>query len=134
MTAAGDNALAPDTDDGVAWTAVIGPVAALPGDGAAVFEVDGRRIAVFAVDGAHHAIDDYCTHGQSSLAEEGELHGAIIHCGLHRAQFDVTTGQIQRGPTRVSLRSYALTTENGQVRATERPLVAKRRAQIDGAV
>ena len=135
MDVSGDNALAPEAGDGgVAWTAVIGSIDRLPRDGATAFEVDGRRIAVFAVGDAHYAIDDYCTHGQSSLSEEGELHGVVVHCGLHRAQFDVTTGQIQRGPTRVSLRSYALTIEDGQVRATERPLVARRRTQADGAV
>lgn len=119
-------------DGGAAWTGMLCEAAQLPAAGAAVFEVDGRRIAVFVAEGTHHAIDDYCTHGQSSLSEDGELCGLIVHCGLHRAQFDVTTGQVQRGPTRQSLRSYEIVIEGALVRVTERPLVEKRRALRTG--
>ena len=114
------------------WSGVMCAAADLPSEGSAVFEVDDRRIAVFAVDGVHYAIDDYCTHGQSSLSEDGEVKGLVVTCGLHRAQFDVTNGQVQRGPTRISLRSYSIVVEDGSVRATERPIVEKKRREMGG--
>ena len=114
------------------WSGVLCAESDLPAEGSAVFEVVGRRIAVFVVDGVRYALDDYCTHGQSSLSEDGTVSGLLVTCGLHRAQFDVRTGQVQRGPTRISLRSYALDIANGAVTATERPLVEKKRREVVG--
>jgi nitrite reductase/ring-hydroxylating ferredoxin subunit len=54
-------------------------------------EVDGKRIAVFNVDGAFYAIDDSCAHQGGPLGE-GELDGTIVTCPWHAWMYDVTTG------------------------------------------
>lgn len=89
----------------------------LPVEGAAVaFDAGDRRIAVFCVAARHYAVDDSCTHGGSSLAEDGRLLcGAIVECGLHRAQFNLENGAVLCGPTRKRLRSYRLTVKDGAV-------------------
>ena len=85
-----------------------------PGDLAAL-EVAGVRIAVANVNGHLFAIDELCTHEQCSLAEEGTLEGAVVTCGCHGAQFDVTTGQVLAPPAVEPLRVYPVHVEGGQI-------------------
>ena len=81
----------------------------------AAFDVGGARIAVANVGGTLHAFGDTCTHLQCSLAE-GHLDGAVVTCPCHGSQFDVTTGEVLRGPAQEPVRSYAARVENNAVR------------------
>ena len=54
-------------------------------------EVEGRRIAIFNVDGSYYAIDDVCQHQGGPLGE-GELSGKIVTCPWHGWEYDVTNG------------------------------------------
>jgi nitrite reductase/ring-hydroxylating ferredoxin subunit len=78
------------------------------------FDVGGERIAVANVGGTLHAFGDVCTHMQCSLAE-GHLEGTVVTCPCHGSQFDVTTGEVLRGPAREPVRSYASRVENNAV-------------------
>ena len=53
--------------------------------------VNGRKVALFNLDGSYHAIDDTCPHRGASLSE-GEVEGNEVTCPWHGARFDVTTG------------------------------------------
>jgi len=77
----------------------------------AAFEVGGERIAVANVGGTLHAFDDTCTHLRCSLAE-GELEGTVVTCPCHGSQFDVTSGEVLRGPASEPVQSYAARVEN----------------------
>jgi nitrite reductase/ring-hydroxylating ferredoxin subunit len=77
----------------------------------AAFGVGGERIAVANVAGTLHAFGDTCTHLQCSLAE-GELEGAVVTCPCHGSQFDVTTGQVLRGPAQEPVPSYPARVED----------------------
>ena len=68
---------------------------------------DGRKLAVYNVDGRFYVTDDICTHGHASLTEEGTLDGIIVECGWHFGAFDVTTGEAKALPCTQSLRTYA---------------------------
>jgi nitrite reductase/ring-hydroxylating ferredoxin subunit len=85
-----------------------------PGELAA-FNVDGTRIAVANVDGRLFAVDEMCTHEQCSLVEDGTLEGAVVTCGCHGAQFDVTTGEVLSPPAPEPLRVYPLRMEQGDI-------------------
>ena len=76
---------------------------------------DGRRVAVYLVDGRAHATDDRCTHGESSLADEGWLDGHVVECGRHMGTFDVRTGQPLGPPCTKALRTYPVEIHAGQV-------------------
>jgi nitrite reductase/ring-hydroxylating ferredoxin subunit len=72
------------------------------------FEVNGKRIALFNVEGTLYAIDDTCTHRGGPLSE-GELNGNEVSCPWHGARFDVTSGSelsppAPNGVTRYSVR------------------------------
>ena len=54
-------------------------------------EVEGRRLAIFNVDGSYYAIDDVCQHQGGPLGE-GELSGKIVTCPWHGWEYDVTSG------------------------------------------
>ncbi len=54
-------------------------------------EVEGKRIAIFNVEGTYYAIDDICPHQGGPLGE-GELSGTVVTCPWHGWEYDVTTG------------------------------------------
>ncbi|MGL4744576.1 MAG: non-heme iron oxygenase ferredoxin subunit [Dermatophilaceae bacterium] len=64
----------------------------LPEVGAALAEVDGRRVTVVRTHGGDvHCVDDTCSHADVSLSE-GELDGCTLECWLHGSRFDLRTG------------------------------------------
>lgn len=93
--------------------AVAGSVA--PGEILRVALGDGRPVALYNVDGTIHATDDRCTHGNSSLADEGFLEGHAIECGRHGGVFDVRTGAVLRAPCTVPLRRYDVVVRDGTI-------------------
>jgi 3-phenylpropionate/trans-cinnamate dioxygenase ferredoxin subunit len=78
----------------------------------AAFDVGGVRVAVANVGGTLHAFDDTCTHLQCSLAE-GDLEGTVVTCSCHGSRFDVTTGDLLRGPAQKPVRTYPARVEDG---------------------
>lgn len=56
-------------------------------------EVDGQKIALFAVEGEFYAMSDTCTHRGGPLSE-GELEGTEVVCPWHGARFDVKAGTV----------------------------------------
>ena len=81
----------------------------------AAFEVSGTRIAIASVGDAFYAFGDTCTHRGCSLAE-GDLDATIVTCPCHGSQFDVTTGEVLRGPALEPVRSYPARVESGALR------------------
>jgi nitrite reductase/ring-hydroxylating ferredoxin subunit len=81
----------------------------------AAFDVGGERLAIANVGGAFHAFGDTCTHLQCSLAE-GELEGTVVTCPCHGSQFDVTSGEVLRGPAQEPVRSFAVRVEDDALR------------------
>jgi nitrite reductase/ring-hydroxylating ferredoxin subunit len=84
-----------------------------PGQGK-LFEVGGKRVAVFNVDGGFHAIDDTCTHRGGPLSE-GELSGKEVTCPWHGAVFDVTTGQVLHPPAPRGIARYNTRVADGNI-------------------
>ncbi|MEW5975010.1 MAG: Rieske 2Fe-2S domain-containing protein [Acidobacteriota bacterium] len=61
------------------------------------FEVSGKTIALFCINGTFYAIDNTCVHRGGPLAE-GQLEGTLITCPWHRWQYEVTTGACRTNP------------------------------------
>jgi nitrite reductase (NADH) small subunit len=53
--------------------------------------VSGRRVAVFRVGDAVHAVDDTCPHRGGPLSE-GWIERGLVVCPLHAWCFDLRTG------------------------------------------
>ena len=86
-----------------------------PGQIGAGLLPDGKKVAIYNVDGAFFVTDDVCTHGQASLSEGGILDGCLVECGWHFGAFDVTTGQPAASPCTEPLRTYPAIIEGGDV-------------------
>jgi uncharacterized protein YbjT (DUF2867 family)/nitrite reductase/ring-hydroxylating ferredoxin subunit len=72
---------------------------------------------VFNVAGQFFATQSRCTHRSGPL-NKGKLEGQTVTCPLHGAQFDVTTGEVLRGPARDPLTTYRVTLQ-GEVGRVE---------------
>ncbi len=75
-----------------------------------VFDVAGTKVNIASVGGQLHAFDDTCTHRACSLAK-GKLDGTTVTCPCHGSQFDVTTGEVLRGPAQQPVRSRLIQIE-----------------------
>ena len=77
-------------------------------------ELQGKKIALFNVDGAFHAMDDTCTHAGGPLSD-GELDGTVVTCPWHGATFDIKTGSVLDPPAPDGVRSYEVRIEGEDV-------------------
>ena len=62
-----------------------------------VVEADGKKLALYNVEGTFYATDNTCLHQGGPLGD-GDLEGKIITCPWHFWQFDVTTGENTEAP------------------------------------
>jgi nitrite reductase/ring-hydroxylating ferredoxin subunit len=84
-----------------------------PGQGRMI-EANGKKIALFNVDGSFYAIDDTCTHRGGPLSE-GSLEEKKVTCPWHGASFDVTTGEVQGPPAPSGVARYNVRVEGGDI-------------------
>lgn len=66
------------------------------------------------VEGKIYAVDDMCTHEDSSLSL-GCLKGELISCTLHGSRFNVRTGRPMEEPATEALRRYAVRINNDRI-------------------
>jgi nitrite reductase/ring-hydroxylating ferredoxin subunit len=76
--------------------------------------VNGERRVLANVDGAFYAISDVCGHRNAPLSR-GKLHGYLIECPLHFAQFDVRTGELVNGPIATPVPVYEVRVDGDTV-------------------
>ena len=84
-----------------------------PGTGKVV-EANGRKVAIFNVEGAFYAIDNTCTHRGGPLGE-GVLNGELVTCPWHGAKFNVKTGAVTNPPARAGVRTFPVRVEGNDV-------------------
>jgi nitrite reductase/ring-hydroxylating ferredoxin subunit len=77
-------------------------------------EVDGELVCLARVQGCIYAFTDNCTHISGPL-NEGDLHGCVLTCPWHGAQFDIRTGKVLRGPARQDILTYPVKIESGAI-------------------
>jgi len=76
----------------------------LPGQGECI-EVNGKRLALFLVDGKAYAIDEICPHRQAPL-HEGECVGLEVVCPWHNSSFSLETGNHRNPPAKTGVKAY----------------------------
>ena len=76
--------------------------------------VGGRAVALVNLEGEFYAIDDTCSHEESSLSG-GALSGEVVACPKHGARFNVRTGRVLSLPAVRSVATYAVRVEGGDV-------------------
>ena len=83
------------------------------GQGIAV-EVEGKRIALFNIDGEFFAIEATCVQHRAPL-EKGAIHGESLHCPWHGVAFDVTKGICSAFPAETSAATYKVKVEGTDI-------------------
>ena len=78
-------------------------------------DVNGEPVAIANVGGAYYAFHDTCTHRRCSLSE-GELDGTTLTCICHGSRFDITTGEVVRGPAPRPLKVFNVRLEGDDLR------------------
>jgi len=78
------------------------------------FEVEGKRIAIFNIDGQFSAIDDTCTHAGGPLSE-GQVQDSKVTCPWHGAQFDIKSGAVLQGPAANNITCYKVKIEGDDI-------------------
>ena len=76
--------------------------------------VAGTPILIANVEGRFYAVDDMCTHEDSSLSL-GCLKGELVDCTLHGSRFSVVTGEPVEEPATEPLRTWPLRIEGNEV-------------------
>ncbi|WP_029089156.1 Rieske (2Fe-2S) protein [Brevibacterium album] len=95
-------------------TPVLDSDALAPGQAVRLVVADREVCVARTADGAVHAIDDLCTHGEVSLAE-GEVSGCTIECWLHGSAFDLTTGEPTTPPAFEPVEVFACEERDGRI-------------------
>ena len=73
-----------------------------------------RRVSVARVDNKLYAFDDLSTSDQAPLSS-GLLTGATIMSQCDGSRFDVTTGQVVKGPATIALGTYEVREQDGNI-------------------
>lgn len=90
----------------------IGKSDEVPDGKSKMFEVEGRKVAIFNIGGSYLAIDDTCTHRGGPLSD-GNFDKFKVTCPWHGAQFELGSGKVLAGPATISLSIYEIKVNNG---------------------
>ena len=106
---------------------VVATVDEIPPGNRKLFELSGRSIGVFNIDGSYYALRNRCPHQGGPLCQ-GKLSGLIqsakpgeydysrpdeiLRCPWHGWEYDIKTGQSWFDPGATRVRSYDVTVES----------------------
>lgn len=77
-------------------------------------EAEGTPALILRHEGRLYGISNTCAHAGAPL-DAGELNGTIVTCPWHGSQFDVTNGQVKRGPATFDQPTLRLREHDGSV-------------------
>ncbi len=94
----------------------LGPSSEVSEGAGKLFEVEGKKLAVFRLEGRLYCIDDTCTHEEESLSE-GELvpEECAVECPRHGSLFNLETGEALTLPATVPVRAYPVEERDGEI-------------------
>ncbi|MBX3703957.1 MAG: Rieske 2Fe-2S domain-containing protein [Steroidobacteraceae bacterium] len=72
----------------------VGLAADLPVGSMKAFRAGQERVVVYHLKGGFYATQAQCTHTFGPLARGEIVDGCQVRCPLHRARFDIATGQV----------------------------------------
>jgi 3-phenylpropionate/trans-cinnamate dioxygenase ferredoxin component len=75
--------------------------------------VDGKDILIVKAGTKIFAMGNTCTHRGCKLSG-GRLQGETVKCPCHGSMFNVTTGDVVKGPAKNPEPSYKVTVENDE--------------------
>ena len=93
----------------------VASTAEVPEGGMKKVMLGGQQVLLANVKGKFYAIGNVCTHVGGPL-DKGRLDSHEVECALHGSRFDVTTGQVKRGPAARPEPVYEVKVEGSEVK------------------
>ena len=93
----------------------VASTAEVPEGGMQKVMLGGQQVLLANVKGKFYAIGNVCTHVGGPL-DKGRLDSHEVECPLHGSRFDVTTGQVKRGPAARPEPVYEVKVEGSEVK------------------
>ena len=93
----------------------VASTAEVPEGGMKKVMIGGQQVLLANVKGKFYAIGNVCTHVGGPL-DKGRLDSHEVECPLHGSRFDVTTGQVKRGPAARPEPVYEVKVEGSEVK------------------
>ena len=82
---------------------------------AKIFQLNGKIVAIFNLDGKYYAIEKSCPHLGGPL-NEGRVEGEVVTCPWHGSKFSLKTGEVLGEPAKRGIRSYRVTVEDSKIK------------------
>lgn len=79
---------------------------------------DGKKLALFKVEGKYYAVDNTCTHRNGPLCK-GALSGDVVQCPWHGSKFNVKTGEVVGGPAKTPIKHYKVRVAGDDLEITD---------------
>jgi nitrite reductase/ring-hydroxylating ferredoxin subunit len=79
-----------------------------------VVQYKDQPICLANSKGKFYAIRNICTHMGGPLAQ-GKLEDQIVECPWHGSRFDLTTGEVKRGPAQTPEKVYEVRVEGTSI-------------------
>ena len=76
-------------------------------------EVAGVDVVLARIDERWYAVEDRCAHAGCPFSEDATLEAATIVCNCHGSEFDLTTGELRRGPAERPVRAFPVRANEG---------------------
>lgn len=92
----------------------VATVSELPPGASRCVVIDGKKVALFNVEGELYAIDDMCSHAEASLSE-GAFSGEEVECPRHGARFNVKTGEALSMPAWAPVDTFKVKVEGDDI-------------------
>ncbi|MBV2365680.1 Rieske (2Fe-2S) protein [Streptomonospora sp. NEAU-YY374] len=83
--------------------------------GGGTIVIDGKMVLTQPAEGDFKAFSAVCTHAGCTIQEVERT----IHCLCHGSEFDVSTGDVLKGPAVEALRELPITVANGEITLDE---------------
>ncbi len=77
-------------------------------------EIEGRRLAIFNIEGNFHAVEAACAQHRAPL-ERGVIYEGTLHCPWHGVAFDVDRGICSAFPNEISTTTYEVRLEGNDI-------------------
>ena len=77
--------------------------------------VAGTEIVLARLGDAWYAAQARCTHAGCAFADDATLEDETIVCGCHGSEFDLRSGEVERGPAEYPLRTFQVRVAGDQL-------------------
>jgi nitrite reductase/ring-hydroxylating ferredoxin subunit len=92
----------------------VASISEIPPDKMKLVQYKDQPVCVANSKGKYYAIRNTCTHLGGPLAQ-GKLEDQTVECPWHGSRFDLTTGEVKRGPAQIPEKVYEVKIEGSSI-------------------